>query len=188
MHHYSTVIDILYNPVRYCDKSWVTKSIGPVKNCSLLPAYLKNHFILAHTAPLPVPEKDTLESEPVMLFIRNWHKMQRAAFLIGLKLFSAQIVNSPFFMKSLSNQQRAFLCLPIPFTSSKVITNVSDLNHDALFRAGASFIDSLATEMLPKILLVRLRLIFPSSYSYGKDFCESVDKSLSVLKWAFDYA
>ncbi|POT59517.1 hypothetical protein C3432_01990 [Citrobacter amalonaticus] len=188
MRHYTTLIDIIYNPASYCDNSWLDFPGNPAADINALPAYLKNHLLLAHSERRALPENATEETQPVTLFIQNWNKIQRAAYMTGLKLFSAHILNAPLYMRKLTHKERAFLCLPLSFSvpvSNYVQTELSD---EHITQAGANFIYSLAAEVLPSILIERLPLIFPSSFSFEKVSCGNPYRSLSALKWAFDYA
>jgi len=188
MRHYTALIDILYNPARYCDNSWLNAPEYTAESLTGLPAYLKNHFILARLAALPVPESEADDNRTLTLFIRHWDKIPRAAFMLGLKLFSPHILKNPRFMQRLSPLERAFLCLPLPFFGATDRYLDAELSNDNITQAGAICIYALAAGSLPPIVLERLKLIFPSSLSFTTAPCENVHSSLSALKWAFDYA
>ncbi|WP_230350788.1 hypothetical protein [Lelliottia sp. WAP21] len=182
MRYYAALIDILYNPVRYCDNSWLALPYVSSAN------YFKNHFILDQCERISFSNEDIFESLPVSLFIINWNKIKQAAFMIGLKLLSAHLIRTPLRMKKLSAKEREFLCLPIPLQASATVPDQAMLSDEIITHAGADFIYFLAIQILPPVLRDRLKLVFPSSFEYSKTSYGNLDKSLSVLKWAFDYA
>lgn len=192
MNDYMTLINVIYNPARYCDESWLNAPDAveqkAVKNLSTLPAYVKNHFILRQTNSFSIAEHDVEENHYIALFINNWAKIKYAAYLIGLKLCSAQIINAPSYMRNLTPSERAFLCLPLPVPLSAATRIETALNDSHIRQAGAQFIYNVAAAVLPSVILARLRLIFPDSYRYDHVIFQNLHAPLSVLKWAFDYA
>ncbi|MBV7405635.1 hypothetical protein [Enterobacter sp. ENT03] len=188
MRYHLTLIEILYNPASYCDKTWLTLSDAPAKNISILPAYMQNHLLLKHPSPEVFCETDVKNKAVVDLFINHWHHVQSAAWLIGLKMFSSTLLQQPLWMKKLSRQERGFLCLPIVNSLPAVALKSTELTHDDITQSGASFIYSIAQLSLPAILVARLKMIFPTDFNYATVPIQNVSSSLSALKWAFDYA
>lgn len=192
MNEYMAMINVIYNPARYCDESWINPPAATdqeaVENFSRLPAYVKNHFILRESQSFSITESEAEENPYITFFITNWDKINYAAYLIGLKLCSAQLINAPSYMQNLTNQERAFLCLPLPAPPSAAIISETPLNANSIRQAGANFIHNVATAVLPDVILARLRLIFPDSYRYDNAIFQDLNTPISLLKWAFDYA
>lgn len=183
-----SLIDIFYNPAGYCDRSWLASSGGAGMQAITLPAVWQNHLLLAQLHNPSVATVDIKEDRSTLFFIRNWHKVGAAAYLIGLKLFSAQILNNPRFIRKLKNNEREFLCLPLSFASDTFAHDKVIEDEMNITRAGANYILSLAKVTLPAIFTEYLRLIFPVSFDYTEVPHGNIEKSLSTLKWAFDYA
>ena len=188
MRYYATLIDILYNPARYCDHSWLTEPDILPANINTAPAYIKNHFILCQSDSIILSEADLQENQQIDLFIFNWNKLPRAAYMIGLKLFAAHLMSNPLRLKRLSIKEREFLCLPLPLHVPVTIPLQVNPDDENITMAGANFIYFVARQVLPPILLERLKFIFPLSFNYSEMPRGNINTSLSALKWAFDYA
>lgn len=188
MRDYTALINILYNPASYCEHSWLALPFQHDIDISMLPGYLKNHFLLEKTKKHTSLEDNMVDCQFIALFINNWDKIKQAANLIGMKLLAAQIIRTPLYMKNLSYREREFICLPVPLSVPYVMESLNSLSKNHISQVGANFIYGVAKELLPMIFLERLRLIFPLSFSYQNASCGSLSSALPALKWAFEYA
>ena len=188
MHYSTTLIDILYNPARYYDHSWLSLPDKSTVDIDTLPACLVNHLILIQHSNLCISKTNIEKNKDIEFFINNWHKIKRAAYLIGLKFFSASLINHPVQMAKLDNTERQFLCLPLPLLNRNFPDSTGELTESNITQVGALFIISVARKLLPLVLSEYLKLIFPASFSYEKALPMDFENSLSTLKWAFDYA
>ncbi|KNC09816.1 hypothetical protein AC791_14450 [Klebsiella sp. RIT-PI-d] len=188
MHYSTKLIDILYNPARYYDHSWLSLPDKLTVDIDTLPACLVNYLILVQHSNLCILKTNIEKNKDIEFFINNWHKIKRAAYLIGLKFFSASLINHPVYMAELDNRERQFLCLPLPLLNKNAPDSTSQLTDSNITQVGALYIISVARKLLPSVLSEYLKLIFPASFSYEKASSMDFENSLSTLKWAFDYA
>nr|WP_318383157.1 hypothetical protein [uncultured Enterobacter sp.] len=188
MHHHIAIIDIIYNPSCYCDDSWLDNIAAHSDSVDALPGYVKNRLLLS---TLSMPDHTMINTdagELQVLLIENWPLIRNAAWLMGLKLLSARLMQDPGRVKTLTKAQWDYVCLPL-FQAIPAANNETEtLTDQAITAAGAGVIYTLASTSLCQPLLERLSLLFPYTQRFDATPTITSRSALAALKWAFHYA